>query len=162
MQHIIREIHPDDFIKSAEVIRRSFQTVADEFGFTIENNPSNGAFITPDRLMEDHARGVKMFGLYMDQQQVGFVAAEKKDDRLYYLEKLSVVPQYRHHGFGKLLIDHVRDEVRKAGGTEISIGIINENAQLKAWYERYGFRQTGLKQFDHLSFTVCFMSLAVS
>lgn len=161
MEYCIHEIQQEHFVESAKVIRQSFQTVAEDFGFTVENNPSNGAFITPDKLREDHLREIKMFGLYKDQQQIGFVAIEKKDNQLYYLEKLSVVPQYRHMGYGKHLMNHVKDYVKKAGGAQISIGIINENTKLKKWYERYGFTQTTLKQFDHLTFTVCFMSLTV-
>lgn len=34
---------------------------------------------------------------------------------VYYLKKLSVIPDYRHNGYGKALIDHVRDYVKKPG-----------------------------------------------
>lgn len=53
METDIREISPDQFEASAKVIRESFQTVADDFGFTAENNPTNGAFIQSERLTKE-------------------------------------------------------------------------------------------------------------
>lgn len=159
MDNYIAEVGPEQFEESSKVIREAFQTVADEFGFTIENNPTNGAFIKAAKLLEEYDKGIRMFGFFQEGRQIGFVALEKKDGGLYYLEKLAVIPQCRHLGFGKILIDYAADFVKQAGGKEISIAIINENDRLKNWYEAYGFVQTGLKRFDHLSFTVCFMAL---
>lgn len=161
MQTSILEIAPAQFEESAKVIRESFLTVADDFGFTVENNPTNGAFLEPSKLAEEHDKGITMFGLFEENRQIGFVAVERHDADLYYLEKLAVLPDSQHHGYGKLLMDHARAYVRKKGGKQISIAIINENSKLKEWYRAYGFEQTGLRTFEHLSFTVCFLSLSV-
>jgi ribosomal protein S18 acetylase RimI-like enzyme len=32
-----------------------------------------------------------------------------------------------------------------------------ENTRLKRWYEGYGFRETAVKKYPHLPFTVCEM-----
>jgi hypothetical protein len=39
-------------------------------------------------------------------------------------------------------------------GKVVSIGIINDNEMLKDCYRKYGFEETGLRKFEHLSFTV--------
>lgn len=161
MEHIVYELSLRHIEKSADIIRRSFKTVADDFGFTIKNNPTNGAFITADKLNEEFLCGHKFFGMFKDDEQIGFVSLEKSDTKLYYLKKLAVLPEYRHNGCGKTLIDYARDYVKKAGGTEISLGMINDNIKLKGWYESCGFVPTELKKFPSLPFTVCYMSLNI-
>lgn len=142
----------------AAVIRESFATVAQELELTIENAPTNPAFITAERLAEAAAKGLMMFGLFLDEQPVGFVAVEQANDHLFYLERLAVLPQYRHLGYGKALMDFAFNYVSLKGGKSISIAVVNENRRLKEWYLQYGFVETGLKHFPHLPFTVCFMA----
>jgi len=47
--------------------------------------------------------------------------------------------------------------VKNAEGEKLSIGIINEHAVLKKWYETKGFKETSVMKFEQLPFTVCFM-----
>ncbi len=155
---MIREITDDTGLKeSAKVIGDSFITIASEFHLNEENCPSNPAFISLTKLRELRKKGVRMFGLFCGNKQVGFAAVEKASDAVYHMEKLAVLPEYRHRGFGKQLIDFVFDYVRGENGKKVSIGIINENTVLRNWYRSYGFVETGTRQFEHLPFLVCFM-----
>ncbi len=155
---MIREITDDNGLKeSAKVIRDSFITIASDLGLNKDNCPSNPAFISLTKLRELRKKGLRMFGLLCDGKQVGFVAIEKASDIVYYMEKLAVLPEYRHRGFGKQLMDFVFAYVRREGGKKVSIGIINENTVLKNWYRDYGFVETGTRRFEHLPFLVCFM-----
>lgn len=88
---------------------------------------------------------------------IGFVAIEKANNEIYYMEKLAILPEYRHKGYGKKVMDFVVNYVKGKDGKKISIGIINENEILKKWYLSYGFIETETKVFYHLPFTVCFM-----
>ncbi len=153
----IREIKKNDIGACTDVIRTSFRTVAIEFDFTENNNPTNGAFITSGKLHEEYDRGVSMYGLFEDSIMVGFVAIENKDDKTFYMEKLAVLPEKRHMGYGKKLVEFVKEKVRQLGGEKISVGIINENIRLKKWYVKNMFTCTSTKKFPHLSFTVAFM-----
>lgn len=45
---MIREITRDDIPVCVGIIRKSFKTVADEFGFTIDNAPRFTAFATTE------------------------------------------------------------------------------------------------------------------
>ncbi len=155
---MIKEITDDSGLKeSVEVIRDSFITVANGFGLNKDNCPSNPAFISLKKLRELRKKGIRTFGLFCDSRQVGFVALEKASDAVYYMEKLAVLPEYRHRGFGKQLIDFVFDYVRRENGRKVSIGIIDRNTVLKDWYRDCGFVETGTRQFEHLPFLVCFM-----
>jgi ribosomal protein S18 acetylase RimI-like enzyme len=155
---MIKEITDDSGLKeSVEVIRDSFITVANDLGLNKDNCPSNPAFISLTKLMELRKKGIRMFGLVCDDRQVGFVAIEKSGDAVYYMEKLAVLPGYRHRGFGKQLMDFMFDYVKKENGKKVSVGIINENTVLKNWYRSYGFMETGTRRLEHLPFLVCFM-----
>lgn len=156
----IRRIETE-YEECAEVIRASFGTVAEEFGITRENAPTNPAFAGVDSLLKIKEKGAQLYGAFKDDTCIGFVAIEKGADDVYYMERLAVLPEYRHHGTGRSLIDFVIDFVRKNKGKKVTIGIINDNRVLKDWYMRYGFLETGIKTFKHLPFDVCFMEIGV-
>ncbi|OLN32621.1 GNAT family N-acetyltransferase [Desulfosporosinus metallidurans] len=157
----IKEINNEVSLSdSLNVIKDSFITVARELNLTEENCPSNPAFANLVNLQKMKDKGIGMFGLYKERNQIGFVAIEKAYD-VFYIERLSVLPGYRHKGYGKHLMDFVFDYVKAQGAEKVSIGIVDENLVLKNWYKLYGFIETGLKKYEHLPFTVCYMEKVV-
>lgn len=160
MALLIREIN-DEYAECAAVIRNSFITVADEFGLTRENAPTNPAFAGADSLFNMKEKGLKLFGAYLEDACIGFVAIEKAQEGCFYMERLAVLPEYRHNGYGGELMDFVFRHVGKCGGAMVSIALINDNKRLKDWYRNYGFTETGIKTFKHLPFDVCFMHKSV-
>jgi ribosomal protein S18 acetylase RimI-like enzyme len=159
----IREIGSENELRnSVRVIRSAFKTVALEFNLTRENSPTHPSFITTGRLREDRNKGVKYFGLFLGDRQAGFVAVEKADANLYYVERLAVLPEYRHRGYGVQLMEFAFEYIRANGGTKVSIGIINEQTILKNWYKGLGFEEILTREFAHLPFTVCFMEREIS
>lgn len=128
-----------DFENSVKVIRDSFKTVALEFGLNEGNCPTHPSLITLDKLLELKSKA-KLFGLFLNKIQVGFVAIEKADDRVYYLDKLAVLPEYRHNGYGRKLVGFVSSYVEKHKGERVSLGMIDESTVLKDWYRELGFR----------------------
>lgn len=151
----------EGYEESAEVIRKAFLTVAKEFNITKENAPSNGAFIKADAIEKLAAKGIKLFDVFKDGARAGFFALEDAGEGVYYLEKLSVIPEQRHSGLGSMIMDFAADYVRRNSGSKISIAIVEENSVLKKWYLEYGFKELRLKKFEHLPFTVCFMELTL-
>jgi len=153
----IREIKGEPDLKSSvEVIRDSFRTVAVEFKLTQDNCPTHPSLITLDKLLELEKKA-RLFGLFLADVQAGFVAIEKADDTLYYMDKLAVIPEYRHKGCGRKLVEFVLDDVKEHKGERVGLGMIDESAVLKNWYRQLGFTETGTKNFEHLPFIVCFM-----
>lgn len=146
-----------DLDRAIEVIHRAFGTVAEEFGYTPENAPTFPAFIPAIVLTEMASKGAKFFGAFEGETLAGTVAVESAHDGLFYLERLAVLPEYRHSGAGKLLMDRAFDEVRRLGGKKVSIAIVDENAVLKDWYIRYGFVPVETKRYERLPFAVTFM-----
>ena len=148
-----------EFRTCASVIRKSFLTVAKDLNLSKKNAPTNPAFITYEKLKEEiNKKNIIYFGLYPEKETLaGCVAIERADNDIYYMERLAVLPEYRHKGFGVQLIDFVVKYVKSHGGKKISIGIINENDILKKWYIKQGFHEINTSRFDHLPFTVCFL-----
>ncbi|HOT45478.1 MAG TPA: GNAT family N-acetyltransferase [Spirochaetota bacterium] len=155
---MIKEIISDkELSDSVEVIRESFRTVAEEFNLTPRNCPTHPSFITRAALAELRTKGVRLFGMFREGLQVGFIAVEKSNDDLFYIEKLSVLPGYRHHSYGGQLLRFAFDLIKADGGSVVSIGIIDGHAVLKQWYKDQGFQEKRKQHFDNLPFTVCFM-----
>ena len=154
----IREItDPTEFAASAKVIRESFKTVAQELGLTRENAPNHPSFFTVARLKEMKKRNAAFFGLFLRDRQIGFIAVEPAGEGVFYIERLAVLPAYRHGGNGAKLVGFAIDYIRKNKGKKVALGMINEQTGLKDWYKKLGFREVSTQKFPHLPFTVCFM-----
>ena len=158
----IREIaNEKELENSVSLIADSFRTVAVEFNLTKDNCPTHPSSVTLKQLNEMKRKGLKLFGLFEDDAQVGFVAVEKKKHKVFNLEKLAVLPEHRHKGYGGKLVEFSVEYVKNTDGEKLSIGIINEHTVLKKWYAAKGFQETSVVKFEHLPFTVCFMEKAL-
>ena len=146
-----------DIENSAAVLRRAFGTVALDFNLTPENCPTNPAFCTSEHLVKMQKRGIVLYKL--TGKQIGFIAIEKsqKESGIFYIERVAVLPENRHGGYGRQLMDFAMEQIRDQGGERISIALIDGHTVLKKWYKDQGFRETGTKDFVHLPFRVCFM-----
>ena len=77
------------------------------------------------------------------------------------MEKLAILPKNRKKGNGGALIDHAIKKSNEFGDKRVEIGIINENIELKNWYEKLGFLFRETAYYEHLPFTVAFMSMEI-
>jgi diamine N-acetyltransferase len=153
-------INPEEDVSAVlKVLNLSHGTIARDFNFTKEDNPTNNAFIDEKTLREQLKNGIALYGLKMENRLVGCIAIEKSKREVdtYYIEKVSVLPEFRHQGIGVRLMDFATDKIKNAGGKIISIALIDSNSKLKKWYLSQGFVETGFKDFEHLPFRVCFM-----
>lgn len=142
-----------------DIICSSFITVAEEFGSTENNCPSHTAYMTIDKLQKQFDDGRPMFMFYQDAVPVGYFSLAKCSDEEWELNNLAVLPEYRHSGNSKTMVDYAVSMVKSYGGNKISIGIIEENAKLKDWYLKLGFTHISTRKFEHLPFTVGLMEL---
>ena len=138
------------------LIRAAFAAVAREYGLTPSNCPSHPAFLETERLAQMRAEGAHFLGLSLADRLVGLVAVKIRGMQCH-IEKLSVLPVYRHRGYGRRLMDAAQDYARERGCRQASIGIIDENRILKGWYGAMGFAVAETRSYDHLPFTVCMM-----
>lgn len=158
---MIYEVDKDELRECLDVIHQSFSTVAEQFGLTQENCPKHTSFIPLTFLETQMNWGWHMYALYAGKKIIGYMSLSKESDDAYELHNLAVLPEYRHNGFGKLLLDHAKNTVRSLGGSIIKIGIIEESTVLKNWYIANGFVHTGSRKFDHLPFTSGYLERSV-
>lgn len=157
---MIKEIEKKDIPECVEVIKNSFITVADEFGFNEYNAPRFTAFaINADRLyyqLEIERRS--MIAYCLDSGKIiGYYSLLWQNDHQCELNNLCVLPEYRHEGIGTALLNDAFDRAKKERCKKISIGIVEENQVLRKWYEDQGFLHIGTKKFDFFPFTCGYM-----
>ena len=156
---MIKQIQISDLERCVYVIRESFMTVAKEFNITEEIWPTHVSFTKMEKLQYHWDSGFLMYGYYLNDVIIGYVALDKKDENTYALRNLAVLPDYRHLGYGKELIAFCVNKVKELGGNRIILSIIEENVRLKNWYLQNGFTHTGAKKWEY--FTEGFMEMKI-
>lgn len=156
---MIKEITSKDIPECVKIIRESFLTVADEFGFTIENAPRFTAFATTEERLSWHLYGEHrpMYAFYDNGVVVGYYSLLLQENQECELNNLCVLPAYRHKGIGEALLKNAFEQAQNLGCTKINIGIVEENKMLRQWYESFGFIHTGTEKFDFFPFTCGYM-----
>lgn len=143
------------------VIRESFLTVAEEFGFTPENAPRFTAFaVTEDRLywqLESEHR--PMYAYFEYGKIVGYYSLSLLGDGVCELNNLCTLPAYRHNKIGeKLLLDSF-ENAKNFGCIKIKLSIVEENKRMRKWYENHGFTHMGIEKLDFFPFTCGYMEI---
>ena len=158
---MIRKVNREDIPECVRVIRRSHQTVADEFGFTKENAPGYVAFATDENRLIWHMDQEHRL-MFLDEGNGkirGYYSLLLKQDGECELSNLSVLPEYRHHGIGTELFRHAASTAREHQCRMMYWGIVEENTVLRKWYERNGAVHTGTEKYDFFPFTCGYMKI---
>jgi len=156
---MIRKVEQKDIKECVDVIVKSFMTVADEFGFTIENASRFTAFATTEDRLNWHMEGEhRPMYVYSENGMImGYYSLLQQDNDECELNNVCVLPEYRHRGIGEKLMKHAFATVAELGCKKINIGIVEENNVLKEWYASQGFIHTGIQKFDFFPFTCGYM-----
>ncbi len=157
---MIRFMKQEEIPICVALIRRSFGTVAEEFGFTEENAERFTAFATTEQRLMWHLQGEKrpMF-VYENEngEIIGYYSLLLQENNECELNNLCVAPECRHGKVGEALLLHAYDTAKKVGCVKMNIGIVEENVQLRNWYEKYGALHVGTKKYDFFPFTCGYM-----
>ena len=158
---MIREMMREEIPVCVDVIRKSFMTVADEFGFTEENAPLFVAFaVCDDRLIDQLDSQHRLMFVYEDKGVIcGYYSLLMQENNECELGSLSVLPEYRHKGYGRELLMHSLDQARKAGCKKLNLSIVEENQVLRKWYEQNGAVHLYTKKFDFFPFTCGYLEI---
>ena len=141
----------------AEVIRQSFATVANDFGYTLENCPRHTSFITNQRLLDKISENYYPFGCFVGKKIIGFASITDVGNGIYEMNHVSILPEYRHLKYGAALLNFCKAKVIELGGSSITLSFIEESTVLKSWYISNGFVHMGAKSYEGLPFTVGYM-----
>ena len=161
---MIRAVKREELSACADLISKSFQTVADEFGFTRENAQRFTAFATTEERLLWYMNGEhRLMYMYEENDKpCGYYSLLFKDKDECELGSLSVLPEYRHRGIGGELLQHAMKTAREQSCTVMNLSIVEENTVLRKWYERYGAIHTGTEKFDFFPFTCGYMKIMLT
>lgn len=157
---MIKEIDKNEIAECVNVIRKSFQTVADEFGFTVENAPRFTAFATTEErlLYQLKIEHRPMLAYYSDDGKIlGYYSLLFLENSECELNNLCVLPEFRHKQIGEALLENAFVFAKNKGCTKMKIGIVEENKLLRLWYEKHGFVHTATVKYDFFPFTCGYM-----
>lgn len=152
----VREEHLSGCV---QLIRKSFLTVAEDFGFTPENASRFTAFaITQERLAQElTGPDCLLFACWYNGQLAGYYSIHFQNHAVCEINHLCVEPSLRHNGLGRRLLEHAFVQARKLSCKKMVFGLVEENLVLKRWYQSFGFISTGTKKFDFFPFTCGYM-----
>ena len=158
---MIQPVNNNNIKECVDVIKESFLTVANEFGFTIENAPRFTAFATTEQRLywQLNHENRPMYAFVVEGNIVGYYSLALQENKECELNNLCVLPQFRHQGIGEKLLLHSFDAAKSLGCSKINIGIVEENRVLKKWYESFGFKHIRTQKFDFFPFTCGYMEL---
>lgn len=142
----------------AFIVSQGNKDVAERFELTLENCPKHPSFCTKEWVLSDIDRGEEYFLYQIEGVNCGCVAFEQPNSDISYLNRLSVLPEYRHKGIGEQLVKHVLEYSRKKNIRTVSIGIIAEHNLLKKWYLKLGFIERETIHVAHLPFDATYMT----
>ena len=120
----IMEIKDSKIIKG--ILNKAFITVALQFNYTKENAPKFPAFIESNIIENGINNGLKMYGYYLDNQIIGCIGYSFYKDNMYFIERLATLPEYRHKGIGKTLMEYVENKIKENDGEIIEIHVVDE------------------------------------
>ncbi|MBR5124757.1 MAG: GNAT family N-acetyltransferase [Clostridia bacterium] len=161
---MIQPVNQNHIKECVNVIKESFLTVANEFGFTEKNAPRFTAFATTEQRLSWQLNNENrpMYAFVVDGNIVGYYSLALQENQECELNNLCVVPRFRHQGIGEKLLFHSFDMAKSMGCSKMKIGIVEENQILRKWYESFGFRHIETKKFDFFPFTCGYMELLLT
>lgn len=156
----IKAIARNNIPECTKVIRTSFMTVADEFGFTVENAPRFVAFATTDDKLYSQfdSEHRPMYGYFSESGRIiGYYSLLLLENNECELNNLCVLPEYRHKNIGSALFADACAKAKDKGCDKLVFSIVEENEKLRKWYEKHGAVHTYTKKFDFFPFTCGYM-----
>ena len=156
---MIREINRSEIPECVVLIRESFLTVANEFNFTQTNAPGFTAFSTSNERLywQYDNENRKMFAFLYEGKIIGYYSLLFGENKECELDNLCVNPVYRHRKIGEQLLNHCFTFAKGLGISKIKIGIVEENTQLRKWYEAHGFIHIKTEKYAFFPFTCGYM-----
>lgn len=139
--------------RSAEIINSAFAPVSKQFGFQHEEDISQ----IISRLEENLLFGSIMLGAFLEEEQIGFVEIQAKDEEVYEVTKLSVTPEQQRKGYGQAILNKAQEMIMEKGGVAVVCVVIDDNKDVKDWVLRNGFYEEASGQIPNLPCTVCLL-----
>ena len=151
---MIKPITKSDLSDCLNILKMSYEDGAIRFSQTEENCPYRGRTRLPlSELEREISEGCQMYGYIHNNELVGFLSLIFADDVMG-INDIAILPEYQNNGFGNALMRFSKEEAVKRKCKEIRLGMIDDNIQLKKWYEKHGFKTVSLVKYDLVTYNV--------
>ncbi|MBA3597684.1 MAG: ribosomal protein S18-alanine N-acetyltransferase [Methylibium sp.] len=101
---------------------------------------------TRGNFLDSLRAGYEMQGLVAAESRlIGYFIAMQGVDELHLLN-ISVAPAEQRQGHARYMLDELRALARACGAAQLWLEVRVSNERARALYERYGFRNTGLRR----------------
>lgn len=114
----------------------AIENLAYPFPWTLGNFTDSLVAGYPARVLVDDARGDRIIGY--------FVAMEGVDE--VHLLNITVTPAEQGRGLGRWMLDALVELCRGCDAQQLWLEVRQSNPKAKALYERYGFREVGVRR----------------
>ncbi len=136
----------DDISVLTKLLNGAYRGDASRQGWTTEA----GLIAGETRTVEEEVRQLilqpdSVFLKYTAGEMLGCVNLQQHGERLY-LGMLSVRPDQQNAGIGKKLLQASDEYARSLGCRSVYMTVISARIELIAWYERHGFKDTGVRK----------------
>jgi diamine N-acetyltransferase len=155
MENIV-EINDSKII--TDILNKAFLTVAQQYNFTKENASTFPAFINNDRIENSLNNGLKMYCYKNDSQIIGCVGYSFYKEQIYFIERLATLPEFRHLGVGKKLMQFVESKIMEIGGKIVEIHVVDKNIVLREWYKKLNYMEIRIDEIKTLPFNSCVLN----
>ena len=160
MESII-ELYDSDIITN--ILNNAFLAFAQEYNFTKENAPNHLAFIDSNSIKNWINNGLKMYGFKSEEKIVGCVGYSYHKDKIYLIQRLATLPEYRNLGIGKKLMKFIENKIKDIGGNIVEIHVTDKNTVLRGWYKRQGYveryiEEVSIPGIEKVPFKACVMN----
>jgi ribosomal protein S18 acetylase RimI-like enzyme len=102
-------------------------------------DPPSGVHAETMESVQAKLKTAKAVIAYVGNEAAGCVFYERESNHIY-LGRLSVLPQFRKLGIGRVLINYVEAQAVNLGVPRVQLGVRIALPRLKAYYEKLGYR----------------------
>lgn len=133
-----------DFPEIIAMTNRAFRDPAGQADWKVESMVG-GQRIDESLLRHDLAQPGAQLLIWRDQagEHMGHVRLDDLGDGGWYLAMLTVRPDRQDGGLGRALLAAAEDYASVRGGRRMRMTVVQQRAELIAWYQRRGYALTG-------------------
>ncbi len=140
-------------IKDIQVIRKITHEVWPSTYYPIvgevQVNYMLDQFYSPASLEAQMTTGGNEFLICLDDDKpVGFAAFSEVEPKVFKLHKLYILTTVQGRGIGKLLVDHICNDLKNRGGRELKLNVNRYNSPAIGFYKKMGFVETGVEDIE--------------
>lgn len=140
----LRDATHDDLDVLLDIVTRAYRGGDGVAGWTTESQYLGGQRTDPESLRAeiDDPNGRLIVAHGADGSILGCIKVDRRGDAAHF-GLFAVDPRLQGGGLGGRLLAAVDEQARSWGCTRVVMEVLNVRTDIKAWYERKGFRPTG-------------------